>query len=222
MKRRHLLASAAAGSTWLAAPNILRANTGELRFEVWREGQEIGEHHMLFTQVGDELVIDITIKLVVKLLFIPVYDYDHRNNERWQTGQFAGFVSKTDDNGDGFNVDAKRDGEIIIAESNLGVFEHPGDRRPSTYWHRSFLQNPLWINTQDGTEVNCTLVEQAPDNVIVSGKETDVERFTITGDLKMDLWYQGDHWVKLNFTGEDGSLIDYRAVTVSPIDISFA
>jgi len=222
MKRRDVLATATAGGTWLAAPNILRASTGELRFEVWREGTEIGEHRMLFTRVGDELVIDISIELVVKLLFIPVYDYDHRNNERWQAGRFGGFVSTTDDNGDQFEVDANTSGDQVIAKSNLGVFEHPVDRRPSTYWHKSFLTNPLWINTQDGTEVNCTLVEQAPDRVVVSGKETEVERFTITGDLKMDLWYEGDHWVKLNFRGEDGSLIDYRAVTVAPIDYSFA
>lgn len=222
MRRRHLLQASGAAGLVLAAPNIARSTTGRLEFSVWREGSEIGSHTLRFTQSGSETIVDIDIDLVVKLLFIPVYDYKHRNQERWQSGQLASFQSETDDNGDPFRVDATSDSTQIIAKTLDSEFEHPLDRRPSTYWHKNFLSQTTWIDTQKGSSVNCQLLESGAQTIDVMGRSVETQHFKLGGDLKLDLWYLGNDWVKLTFEGEDGSIIEYRIRELQPIDMSFA
>ena len=43
-----------------------------------------------------------------------------------------------------------------------------------------------------------------------AGRTVDADRFAVTGDLTLDLWYDGSQWVGLSFPGPDGSPIDYR------------
>lgn len=223
MPRRQCLGTVgAAAFAALAMPNIARAQTGRLRFSVWREGSEIGSHDMRFTQAGGETVVDIDIDLVVKLLFIPVYDYKHTNRERWVDGRLAGFESETDDNGDPYRVRAEQKGDVILSETLSGTFEHPTERRPTTYWHKGFLERTDWIDSQKGSTVNCTLTGSRQETLDILGTLTETERFTVTGDLKLNLWYRGDAWVKLTFEGEDGSVVEYRILELDPIDMSFA
>ncbi len=41
------------------------------------------------------------------------------------------------------------------------------------------------------------------------------ERYTLSGDLESDVWYQGDAWVGLRFTGPDGLAVTYRPLQAS-------
>lgn len=222
LRRRTFLQSAGGCAALIAAPNIARAQTGLLAFSVWREGSEIGTHRLAFTTTATETVVDIDIDLVVKLMFIPVYGYAHTNQERWQAGQLAGFASQTDDNGDLFQVDAKANGPEILAETLGERFVHPLDRRPSTYWHKNFLTQTTWIDTQKGSSVECALVSQDTQIIELMGEMVETEHFELTGDLNLNLWYRGNDWVKLTFTGEDGSIIEYRLQEFQPIDMQFA
>ena len=222
MQRRHVLKSTGTAGLLAAVPNIARSSTGRLRYSVWRKGDEIGSHDMRFTQTGDELIVDIDIVLNVKLLFIPVYDYKHHNQERWQSGQLAGFESETDDNGDEFKVSAKNRGDVIVSQTRNGEFEHPAGRRPTTYWHKDFLRDTNWIDTQKGSGIACELVKDNRERIDVLGQETETDHFELTGDLRLNLWYHGDDWVKLTFRGEDDSIIEYRIVEFNPVQMSFA
>lgn len=222
INRRQAITGCMAAAGAFAAPSVLRAATGLTRFSVWREGDQIGSHLLRFTKSADELVVDIDINLVVKLLFIPVYDYKHQNQERWKGGRLSGFRSETDDNGDPFKVDAMAQGDVIISETLAGRFEHPATRRPTTYWHKSFLDATDWIDTQKGSEIICQTDLAGARNLDILGEERETGYFELSGDLKLNLWYLDDHWVKLTFEGEDGSVVEYRLEEFQPVDMRFA
>jgi hypothetical protein len=68
----------------------------------------------------------------------------------------------------------------------------------------------VWIDTQEGGLKRWQVTPKGTARVAAAGNSVAADRFAITGDLALDLWYAQDHWVKLEFTGSDGSVIDYR------------
>lgn len=191
-------------------PRRARAEPAVQEFAAFRNGSPLGRHRLTFTPDGSSLRVDIAIELDVKLAFISLYRYRHTNRETWEDGRLMGFSSRTDDNGTAHRVDARREGDAILVESDAGRVEAPGDAMPSTYWHRRFLDAPVWIDTQRGRLLDCKVTPVASERVLAAGRDLPADRFAVTGDLTLDLWYAKDHWVKLDFKGEDGSTIDYR------------
>jgi hypothetical protein len=187
-----------------------RAETAVQEFAAFRNGSPLGRHRLAFTPDGPRLRVDIQIELAVKLAFITLYRYRHTNRELWEHGRLMGFASTTDDNGTPHRVEARREGDVILVEGGSGRLEAPGDAMPSTYWHRRFLEAPVWIDTQAGRLLDCKVAPAGAERVPAGSRDLPADRFKVTGDLTLDLWYAKDHWVKLDFKGEDGSTIDYR------------
>lgn len=186
------------------------AGSGDLRFEVFRNGSEIGYHVLSFTQDGERLTVDIDIELRVRVAFITAYRYEHRNREQWAAGEFLGFRSRTNDNGTRHSVEAERNGDQLIIRGSEGRIEAPASVLPTTYWHRNFMAGDRWIDTQNGRVVESAVERRGSEAIDAAGEKVEAERFAVRGDLDVDLWYHDDRWVKLGFGASDGSRIDYR------------
>jgi hypothetical protein len=189
-------------------------------FAVYRDDAPIGWHRLSFTRDGRRLTVEIDIALDVKLAFLTLYRYRHQNREQWEAGRLLGFVSRTDDNGTRHEVAARRRGDAILVAGSHGQVEAPGDALPTTYWHRRFLDAPVWIDTQEGALKRCQVTPAGTARA--AGTAAAAERFAVSGDLTLDLWYAGPHWVGLAFKGSDGSRIDYRLEQGMPDLAAFA
>jgi hypothetical protein len=186
------------------------AGSGDLRFEVFRDGSEIGYHVLSFAQDGDRLTVDIDIELRVRFAFITAYRYEHRNREEWDAGALLGFKSRTNDNGERHSVEARREGDQLVIEGSDGRLEGPASMLPTTYWHRNFMDRDRWIDTQNGRIVASSVEAAGTEAIESAGGMVDAQRFRVRGDLDVDLWYHDERWVKLAFDVSDGSRIDYR------------
>jgi len=186
------------------------AGSGDLRFDVLRNGSEIGYHVLSFAQDGDRLTVDIDIELRVRVAFITAYRYEHRNREQWEANELLSFKSRTNDNGTRHAVEAHRDGEQLIVRGSEGRLQVPVSTLPTTYWHRNFMERDRWIDTQNGRIVESSVTGRGTERIEKAGEMVEAERFAVRGDLDVDLWYHDDRWVKLGFTASDGSRIDYR------------
>ena len=203
---RRLFAAAALLTPLVRGRRAVAAGSQVQEFAVYRDDAPIGQHRLSFTRDGAQLTVEIDIELEVKLAFITLYRYRHHNRERWEAGRLLGFASRTDDNGTHHEVTARRRADAILVTGSHGESEAPGDAVPTTYWHRRFLDAPLWIDTQEGALKRCRVTPEGA----APGAGAGAERFAVRGDLTLDLWYAGPHWVKLAFAGADGSRIDYR------------
>ena len=186
------------------------ANSGDLRFAVFRDGSEIGYHVLSFAQDGERLTVDIDIELRVRFAFITAYRYEHHNREEWEAGALVGFKSRTNDNGTRHSVQARRSGDQLLIEGSDGRVEGPPSMLPTTYWHRNFMDRDRWIDTQNGRIVRSAVEASGTETIESAGRMVDAQRFEVRGDLDVDLWYHDDRWVKLAFDVSDGSRIDYR------------
>lgn len=184
--------------------------SGDLRFDVARNDSLIGYHVLSFAQEGDRLTVDINIELRVKIAFVTVYRYEHRNREQWQDGVLQGFKSRTNDNGTRHSVTASRSGNELVIEGSKGKVEGPASLLPTSYWHRNFMEQRQWIDTQEGRIVTSTVEPKGLEQIAVADELREARHFALRGDLDVDLWYADDRWVKLSFPASDGSLIDYR------------
>ena len=72
----------------------------DIHFNVYRNDGLIGYHKLNFYTNGKETTADIEIKFEVTFLGFVVYDYFHKNIEKWQNGELNKLNSKTDKNGD--------------------------------------------------------------------------------------------------------------------------
>jgi hypothetical protein len=214
MLRRHFLRQSAGllVGMGMVGTRATQANTqsGDLRFEVFRNGSEIGYHVLSFNQNGEQLTVDIDIELRVRFAFVTAYRYEHRNREQWEASELLGFKSRTNDNGTRHSVEARRDDGQLIVQGSEGKLELPVSMLPTTYWHRNFMERDRWIDTQNGRVVESRVIARGNERIEAAGEMVDAERFEVRGDLDVDLWYQDDRWVKLGFTASDGSRIDYR------------
>lgn len=216
-RRTLLVASAAA----LTMPRMARANTAGLDFTVSRNGRSIGHHRMSFRAEGTRTLVDIDIALDVKLAFVSLYRYRHHNREIWEGSELVGFESRTDDNGTPHHVSARRQEQGIRIDGSAGLVLAALDAVPTSYWRREFLDRP-WIDSQAGRLLACTVSPAGTERVQAEGRLVEADRFAVRGDLAIDLWYAGEHWVKLGFDGPDGSRIEYALERAPGIDLASA
>ena len=202
------------------ANNVLMASVpqeGVIDFAVVRGGDRIGHHRVTFTPRGDELIVDIDIRLDVSVAFINFYDYHHRNREVWRSGALAGFESTTDDNGRPNQVEVRRDGADVMIKGTAFSGPAPGDILPSSYWNPATIRAQSLINTQNGKVAKVTVTDLGDERITAAGRQIEARHYRLSGDVNVDLWYDNNGiWVKTAFKAPgDDTLISYELMGVT-------
>ena len=193
-----------------AAAETSEPYAGKLAFTVLRGDKPIGTHEITFTEVGDETHVDIDIELAVKIGFLTVFRYTHQNREVWKGGQLVSVSTDTHDDGKEFEVRAAqaKDGLHVRTLADERIL--PSTAIPTSYWNPEILRNKQWLDTQRGILLDIDVGKVGLETVkLADGRAVEAERYEVTGDLNITVWYtpQGE-WVKLSFPAR-GSDIEY-------------
>jgi hypothetical protein len=196
-------------------------------FGVFRAGENIGRHVLAFQTKGDAQIVTIDVDVTVKALGMAAYRYVHHSNEVWVGEQLQSLQATTEDNGRRFSVSAQHVGPnlkvehttsgLVASAANDG-FQAPDISRetllasimPTSQWNVRQVKQSVLLNTQYGT-VSHVRVVQGPREQVPTGKgSVEATRYTYSGDLRMDLWYDDrGRWVKGIFVAFDGSSVEY-------------
>ncbi len=186
---------------------------GVLRFRIRRRGSLIGTHRLDFApDAGGGLVVRIAIDIRVGFGPIPLYRYRHRATETWAGGRLAALATETSDNGTPLAMSATRDaGALHVQGSKTAAYLAPEGAIGTTYWSIRTLDAPL-INSEDGRLLKTSIAPLGQSLVpAASGADVRASGYTISGDLRLTLWYDTErHWVSLRFLAHDGSIITYE------------
>jgi hypothetical protein len=208
--RRHFIA--ATGAVALARParaaGLAVPPGNAIGFQVLRNGSPIGEHHLRFTQNGDDLTVDIDIALTVTLAGLTLYRYSLTGNTKYTGGVFTGLDTVVNDNGKHLEVHAHK---VAAGYEVVGVnhndpsksyprYTAPPNTLPLTYWDRNML---------NGTILNIETAHSYPVTVTpagwfkmptAEGGAITAQRFDVTGKLNLSVWYdQHNQWTSLEF-----------------------
>jgi hypothetical protein len=216
--RRPLLLGAAGVAATAAVPRPATATPlpvppgGRLAFALIRHEDNIGTHTIAFDQQGDTLTIRIDVEVLVKFGPIPLVRYTHRNVEVWRDNRLDQLQATTDKNGTRLFVSAHRtDAGLSVVGSAATAYIAPEDALPTTYWNKRLLVSPM-IGTQDGMLVHPAVRDLGADPVqVAAGGRIPATRYSVRGDINLDLWYDQDAtWAGMEFSVADGSIVHYE------------
>lgn len=221
LDRRTLLGAAAAGALVRPLPHVraassgtrdMSAETGTMRFRVDRAGSEIGTHELRFERAGHgRIKIAVDIDLAVKFGPFTVYSYTHRNRTVWSGGEILYLSTRTDDNGDSFEVEAERrdDGGLTVTTARGESAVAPGGILPTTYWMTATTEQTRLLNTQKGNLASVQMASLGQRQQRVPGGRVTATGYKMTGDVQAHIWYDPDgRWVGLSFDGR-GKRVTY-------------
>jgi hypothetical protein len=205
------LASATAGG---AAP---AEYPDGLAFDIVRKGAVIGHHVARFRRDGSRLTVDTEIRILVRFAAIPVFRYEYDGREVWQDGRLIALDTRTNDDGEAFRVSVRRDADHLVVDGNAGRLTLPADTMPTSYWHRGLMAAAGAIDSQRGRLAELHITPPAADPVELDGKPVAAQRYEVTGDLNLTIWYlPSGEWVQLAFHAK-GSDITYVRRPAGPI-----
>jgi hypothetical protein len=178
-----------------------------------RKGDEIGRCVFAFAETAGRLEVRIDVRLVVRILSIPVYRWTHRATERWESDRLVAMVADTDDDGALRHVEVRRDaaGGLILTVD--------GERRnvdpeaiPASFWNPAVVTSHWVIDGVTG-KAGRTVVAPINGAEAAPGQGGTMRRYGIASDagLKQEIALSAAGRV-VGFTAfaPDGSAIVYR------------
>jgi Family of unknown function (DUF6134) len=213
---RRLILGAAAGPAVLGP--VLSASgafaaPARLLFHVMHGTTKIGEHRIVFSGSGDEIVAEAEVSMLVKLGPITLLKYSHRASERWRAGRFESIETHTVANDKTARVTAKRtDAGVAIDSSTVGHAMLAANAAPATHWNLEGMRAPLF-NPQDGKLVKETLARSRGSFAPPGTKTLATTRIVLSGEAALTDWYDASGaWLALRAKVKDGSFLDYVRV----------
>ena len=178
-------------------------------FKVYRDGDEIGHHRVIFSRDGESTIADVDIELSVSFASIRVFHYKHTSRETWRDGQLISIKSSTDNDGEPMALDVERVDAGLDIEGTKFTGQAVGTLVPSSYWFKDTIKQSQIIDTQNGRVFPVTIAKVGQETIEAGGQQITATRYTLQEQLVMNLWYDDQgNWVKTSFDS-DGSTIDY-------------
>ena len=201
----------------LCLPSITVSNivTEKLHFNVYRNDSLIGFHNLDFYEKDGLIESKIAIKFEVTFLGFIVYEYLHKNHEKWMNNTLVSMEASTDKNGD--LLDCK----VNKTENKFKILGTNGDLTldkkitPTTYWKFDQLitgEKNKVLNSQDCSYLNFEIKylgdEMIYDNSLKASRYKLLGKEFTGDDVNIDIWYKDKKWVKMIFL-KDGSTVEY-------------
>ena len=181
-----------------------------LTFDVLRDGTPVGSHTVSFFREEESLVVETKLDITIKFLMFTAYRLDYSSKALWSDGRLIFLEARTDDDGKIGLVNAQRSNGLIRITGPDGSKAVTSDIFPTNHWNVAVTQSAEVLNTITG-QVNKVSIRNLGLETITAEKiEIKARRWTYTGDIKNEVWYDDEgRWVKMRFTGKDGSSIEY-------------
>ncbi|MCJ8140064.1 DUF6134 family protein [Falsirhodobacter halotolerans] len=189
-----LLTALALAPAAMAAPAASVPASGQLAFDVIRNGRDIGDYVATFHGSGNDLTVDIATHVSVKLpvIGISAYRFNQTSTETWRGGRLAALNSKTDDNGTPHDIKV---GATALV--------------PASLWNADLVHASSVLNTIDGSTDQISVRNLGAENVMTGSGQVQATHYAVRGGLDRDVWYAGSKLVHVRFTADDGSQVDY-------------
>ncbi|MBL95180.1 MAG: hypothetical protein CMF70_07740 [Magnetovibrio sp.] len=191
--------------------SIPELSKSKITFNVYRKGEKIGFHQVIFREKGRILSVSSIFKIEINFLFFTAFHYQYQCRSLWKDGILQNLEATVDDDGKiSFIKVTKKEGLMHVKHSDK-TYTAPPPLFPTNHWNPNVLDQKRVLNTLTG-HINEIKIEALGDELIETEKgDVRAKHFRYTGDLETDVWYDySNRWVKMSFKGNDGSIIEYR------------
>lgn len=181
------------------------------RFRVYLDDKEIGYHHFYLAEAGGMRQMRSVANFEYRLLFVKLFHYEHENLETWSGDCLYSIQSRTDSNGQPYQVNGRRDEGAFQVSGTGGEAQLPECVMSFAYWNPAFLDQPSLLNTQNGEYLDVEISPPVFEELEVRGEQRPSYRYRLAaGALNLDLWYSADRrWLALESEVEGGRRLRY-------------
>ena len=184
--------------------NAMGEETKEWIFNVTVDGNPIGMHRFKRTFRDEKTVIESEAKFDVKILFVNILKYRHRNTEVWENGCLSEIESATRSNRKAFKVAGRRnEGSFSINTLDKAAI-HQGCLYTFAYWNPDFPLQDRLLNSQTGEMEEVTIVKLDTESDSLTGYVINAKG----GPIKV--WYADETWIGLESTLKNGRTLEYQ------------
>lgn len=190
--------------------SALPGATAPLHFTVLRDGKPVGTQSYDFIKDDNGLKVIIDTDVVVKFAFVPVYRFEHHDEEVWRDGRLAALSSTTNDDGTSHHLKVSTGPAGLAVDGDDKASNLPMTTIPASLWHPATIKQGTLMNTLDGHPMTVAVKDLGEETVKVHGQSQTAHHYALSGDLLRDLWYdpQGT-LVQVRFRAKDDSEIRY-------------
>ena len=170
----------------------------EWNFDAVLNDKVIGQHTFIYE--NERTISNANFKF--EYLFMD-FMYQHKSTETWQEGCLKTISSKTDDDGDLYEVSGQTGTDQFLVTTNNRTTELPLCVMTFAYGNPKILDQKKLMNSQNGEYLDVDIRFLREENLMVKGKEILTDLWQIKaknddGDLLVQLWYDKNmNWVSL-------------------------
>ena len=184
----------------------------ELMFNVFMNNKAVGTH---LYQINDSKVVS-KANYQIRFMFMN-FKYKHESFETYEDGCLIGIDSRTDDDGELYNVSGSGSKKGLNVVANDKTLNLPGCVSTFTYWDSNIVNKTQLLNAQNAELLDIESTKVGNEELDLAGvnkKATHYQlRATISGKEKfiIHLWYDEDgNWLQLLTPTVAGDLIYKR------------
>ena len=180
----------------------------EWNFDAVLNDKVIGQHTFIYE--NEKTISNANFKF--EYLFMD-FIYQHKSTETWQEGCLKTISSKTDDDGDLYEVSGHIGTDRFLVTTNNKTSELPSCVMTFAYGNPKILEQKKLMNSQSGEYLAVDIQFIREENHIVKGEDilTDLWRIEANiddGDLLIHLWYDKNmNWVSLKSQTPIGDML---------------
>ena len=180
----------------------------EWNFDAVLNDKVIGQHTFIYE--NEKTISNANFKF--EYLFMD-FIYQHKSTETWQEGCLKTISSKTDDDGDLYEVSGHIGTDRFLVTTNNKTTELPSCVMTFAYGNPKILEQKKLMNSQSGEYLDVDIQFIREENHTVKGEDilTDLWRIEANiddGDLLIHLWYDKNmNWVSLKSQTPIGDML---------------
>ena len=186
------------------------------QFEVSIDDRLVGTHDFSIEVTEQGEVVESEANFRLKLLFMTVFAYEHKNTEIWRDRCLAEIKSSTVMNRQRFAVNGTMQAGSLVVEDGAGSQTIPGCARSFAYWNQSILDADSLLNPQTGRVEAIQITKLGEERTRVGDRWVPSIRYRIDAEQgAIDVLYarEADIWIGLESTTKRGNRIRYQAVS---------
>ena len=163
-----------------------------LVFDVLRDGETVGQHHLEFEREDSGLKVSVETALSVTRAFITVFRYEHKRVERWQDGRLLSLAGMTNDDGEETELSIVLKDKEYTRTVNGEDEQLAGSLGIASLWTQDVLDGGKMLSAENHEVYRVRADRLGREMIRLGSGEIEAEHYRLSGQLTRDVWYDPD------------------------------
>ena len=195
-------------SAWLLSALPVAAQE-RLVFDVLRNGETIGEHHVAFERQDRSLKVSVETELSVKRVFFTVFYYEHKRVERWHDGRLQSLAGMTNDDGEETELSIVLKDKAYTRTVNGEDEQLAGPIGIASLWSKDALNSGKLLSAENEEIYRVRADLLGRELIRLGSGEIEADHYRLSGQLTRDIWYDPDGQLAQLRYEDEGHLFEF-------------